>query len=86
MPYITTFNKIKDNINMSRTIRRYRGRTGKDGKPDWRTLIARDNRVTGLRNHRQHRQATRISLKTGEDTALSGKHRRYSLRYGRYIY
>ena len=69
---------------MSNTVRSYLSRKGRDGKKDWRTMIARDNRVTGLRNHKTDRRAAKASLKTGEDTALSGKHRRYSNRYGNY--
>ena len=70
---------------MSRTKRSFRTGTGRDGKQDWTTMLARDNRATGLRDHKLDRRAARISLKTGEDTALSGKHRRYSDRYGNYF-
>ena len=69
---------------MSKTVRSYLGRKGPDGKKDWRTMIARDNRATGLRDHRRDRHITKASLKDGEDNALSGKHRRYSGRYGTY--
>ena len=70
---------------MSRTTRSFRTGKGRDGKHDWTTIVARDNRATGLRDHKLDRRAAKISLKTGEDTALSGKHRRYSNRYGDYI-
>ena len=69
---------------MSRTIRQYRSGKGRDGKHDFKTIIDRDNRATGLRTHRQDRHRAKVSLKFGEDTALSGKHRRYSTRYGQY--
>ena len=70
---------------MSRTFRSYLNGRGRDGNQDFRTMVARDNRATGLRDHRTERQATRTSLHMGEDTALSGKHRRYSRRYGAYL-
>ena len=70
---------------MSRTVRSYRDGKGRDGQQDFRTTVARDNRATGLRDHRGERQAARTSLRMGEDTALSGKHRRYSRRYGTYL-
>ena len=34
---------------MSKTIRHYIGGPGRDGKQDWLTRIARDDRATGLR-------------------------------------
>lgn len=70
---------------MSRTIRSFRKGKGRDGKQDWTTRIARDNRATGLRDHKRDRHIAKVSLKTGEDNALSGKHRRYSNRYGSYM-
>ena len=69
---------------MSRTVRYYLRGKGHDGKQDTRTQVARDNRATGLRDHRRDRRITKASLKEGEDNALSGKHRRYSGRYGAY--
>ena len=71
---------------MSRTIRSYRKGRGRDGKHDWTTIIARDNHVTGLRDQKRDRQITRATLRTEGETVLSGKHRRYSNRYGTYKY
>ena len=71
---------------MSRTIRHYMGGPNRDGKLDWRTRIARDDRATGLRDHNRDRRMARASLKSsnGEDLP-NGKRRRYSDRYGAYI-
>ena len=70
---------------MSRTIRRYIGGTGRDGKQDWPTIVARDDRATGLRDHKRDRRVARVSLKSGDGEALpGGKRRRYSERYGDY--
>ena len=70
---------------MSRTRRSYRKGRGRDGKQDWKTIIARDNHVTGLRDQKRDRHIARVTLRTEEeDTVLSGKHRRYSNRYGAY--
>ena len=69
---------------MSRTRRSYRKGRGRDGKQDWKTIIARDNHVTGLRDQKRDRHIARVALRTEEDTVLSGKHRRYSNRYGAY--
>ena len=71
---------------MSRTIRSYRKGRGQEGKHDWATIIARDNHVTGLRDQKRDRQIARVALRTEDDTVLSGKHRRYSNRYGTYKY
>lgn len=68
---------------MSRTTRK--GLTGvtRDGKTAWKTIIARDRRATGLRDHRRDRREARTLLKGGDGNALaSGKRRRYSNRYG----
>ena len=70
---------------MSNTTRSFRTGKGRDGKQDWTTMVTRDSRATGLRDHRRDRRITKVSLKTGEDIALSGKHRRYSNRYGEYL-
>ena len=49
------------------------------------TRVARDDRATGLRDHKRDRRVARASLKSGEDDALpNGKRRRYSERYGAY--
>ena len=70
---------------MSKTIRRYIGGLGRDGKQDWWTRIARDDRATGLRTHERDRKVAKVRLKSGDGDALpSGKRRRYSDRYGSY--
>ena len=70
---------------MSRTIRRYIEGLGRDGKQDWRTRVARDDRVTGLRTQKRDRRVAKAAIKAGqEDSLLSGKRRRYSDRYGEY--
>ena len=71
---------------MARTRRNYLEGVARDGKTDWKTVIARDNRATGMRDQRRDRREARVSLKAeGEDTNLvSGKRRRYSPRYGTY--
>ena len=70
---------------MSRTIRRYIEGPGRDGKQDWRTIIARDNRATGLRTQKRDRHVAKAALKAGqEERLLVGKRRRYSDRYGEY--
>lgn len=48
------------------------------------TDIKRDNRVTGLREHRAHRQQARRELRSEEDTVRQGKVRRYGTFYGAY--
>ena len=45
---------------MSKTIRRYIGGPGSDGKQDWQTMIARDNRATGLRTQKRDRREARL--------------------------
>ena len=70
---------------MSRTIRRYIGGPGRDGKRDFPTVVARDDRATGMRDHKRVRRVARESLKSGDGDALpGGKRRRYSERYGAY--
>ena len=70
---------------MSRTTRHYLDGPGRDGRPDWSTLIARDNRATGLRAHKRDRRTAKSTLKSGDGDGLSnGKRRRYSDRYGDY--
>ena len=70
---------------MSRTTRRYIGGPGHDGKQDWRTRVARDDRATGLRDHKRDRRLARASLKSGDADGLpGGKRRRYGGRYGSY--
>lgn len=72
---------------MARTKRRYIKTAGPDGKMDFFTVIRRDNRATGLRDHRRDRREARIILRTSaEDTLTAGKKRRYSMRYGDYRY
>lgn len=59
--------------------------TMRDGKQTWRKLVRRDSRVTGLREHKQHRTRTRQQIQTGDTGELkSGKARRYGSRHGRY--
>ena len=70
---------------MSRTFRRYITGRGRDGNQDWPTIVARDDRATGLRDHKRDRRVARESLKSGDGDALpGGKRRRYSERYGEY--
>ena len=70
---------------MSKTIRHYLGGLGRDGKQDWLTRIARDDRATGLRDHQRDRRVAKASLKSGDGAGLpNGKRRRYSDRYGSY--
>ncbi len=74
---------------MARTRRNYREGVARDGKPDWNTIIARDNRATGLRDQKQDRRKTRSEMKNEdpEDSNVAGgKRRRYSDRYGSYEY
>ncbi len=71
---------------MSKTIRHYINGLGRDGKQDWPTRIAHDNRATGLRDHKRDRRLARASLRSGtEDDLPNGKRRRYSDRYGSYM-
>ena len=70
---------------MSRTKRHYINGPGREGKLDFLTRVARDDRATGLRDHKRDRRAARVSLKSGDGDALpTGKRRRYSERYGSY--
>ena len=70
---------------MSNTIRRYISGLGRDGKQDWRTTVARDDRATGLRDHKRDRRVAKALLKSGDgDNLPAGKRRRYSERYGSY--
>ena len=47
--------------------------------------LSRDDRVTGLREHREYRRRTRQSLKRGDvGSVTAGKKRRYGDRYGNY--
>ena len=57
----------------------------RDGRNSISTAVRRDNRNTGLREHKQYRARTRIELKGGNDDAVAaGKKRRYGDRYGDY--
>ena len=70
---------------MSKTIRYYISGPGRDGKQDWQTKVARDDRATALRDHKRDRRVTKALLKSGNGGSLpAGKHRRYSERYGSY--
>lgn len=58
-----------------------------DGKRNITVEIMRDNRVTGLRDHRLHRARAKQELCTTDGDGLqSGKMRRYGDTYGRYYY
>ncbi len=70
---------------MSKTTRNYIRGLGRDGKQDLLTRVVRDNRATGLRNHRQARRVAKVALRSGETDGLtSGKRRRYGDRYESY--
>ena len=80
---------------MSRTFRRQptirawetgrRLETVRDGYRDMAVELSRDDRVTGLREHREYRRRTRRSLKLGDSlSVVAGKKRRYGDRYGAY--
>ena len=72
---------------MARTRRNYLEGVARDGKIDWKTVIARDNRATGLRDQKRDRRKTRVELKEAgddESNVVGGKRRRYSDRYGTY--
>ena len=81
---------------MSRTFRKQptwiqRSETGpyldtvRDGYRDMGVELSRDDRVTGLREHREYRRRTRQSLKRGDvGSVTAGKKRRYGDRYGNY--
>ena len=70
---------------MSKTIRHYIGGMGRDGKQDWLTRIARDDRATGLRDHKRDHRVANTSLKSGDGNGLpSGTCRRYIDHYGSY--
>ena len=47
--------------------------------------VARDNRATGLREHRQYRRKVKHQLRAGDHDVMSGKRRRYGDRYGAYF-
>ena len=67
-------------------FRNYMSGPGRDGKQDFQTLVARDDRATGLRTHKRERRLARASLKSGDGESLRcGKSRRYSDRYGDYL-
>ena len=56
-----------------------------DGEQKLTKLIKRDNRVTGLRDHKLHRARTRQQLRTEEaENVTAGKKRRYGDHYGTY--
>lgn len=66
--------------NIGRHVERVR-----EGHRDTTAEVVRDNRVTGLREHREYRRRTRAMLKHGEyGSVLAGKKRRYGDRYGEY--
>ena len=58
-----------------------------DGKRTFTVEIKRDDRATGLRDHRVHRARARRELRaTAGDGLQSGKMRRYGDTYGEYYY
>lgn len=58
-----------------------------DGKTSWSLLIFRDNRCTGLREHRLHRRLARQELRVAPETAepIAGKTRRYNIKREMYL-
>ena len=76
----------RDTENPRYVLRRLRDESLiRDGRNSILTAVRRDNRNTGLREHKQYRARTRIELKGGNDDAVaSGKKRRYGDRYGDY--
>ena len=76
----------QDTDNQRYVVRRSRNESlVRDGRNSIFTAVRRDNRCTGLREHRQFRARARIELKLGNDEAVaSGKKRRYGDRYGIY--
>ena len=77
---------IKDADNQRYVVKRLRNESLiRDGRTGLTTTIRRDNRATGLREHKQYRARTRVELKGGNDDAVaSGKMRRYGDHYGIY--
>lgn len=57
-----------------------------DGKRTWAVEIQRDNRATGLRQHKRHRRLARQELRTLNEEAMpiAGKTRRYNVRREEY--
>lgn len=52
-----------------------------DGKRTWAVEVQRDNRATGLRQHKRHRRQTRQELQASPPEAadpIAGKVRRYN--------
>ena len=59
----------------------------RDGKDTFTVEIKRDDRATGLRDHRVHRARARRELRATEGGDLqAGKIRRYGDTYGAYYY
>ena len=75
----------QDTDNQRYIVRKLRNESlVRDGHTSIFTAVRRDNRNTGLREHKQYRARTRIELKGGDDVVASGKKRRYGDRYGDY--
>ena len=76
----------QDTDNQRYVVKRSRNESlVRDGRNSIFTALRRDNRSTGLREHRQYRARARIELKLGNDEAVAvGKKRRYGDRYGIY--
>ena len=77
---------IKDADNQRYVVKRLRNESLiRDGRTSIFTALRRDNRSTGLREHKQYRARTRVELKGGnDDDVASGKMRRYGDCYGIY--
>ena len=72
---------------MARTRRNLISGPAKDGQECWPTILARDDRATGLRDHGRDRREARADLRNGDEHKVAGgKRRRYSNSYGQYEY
>ena len=57
-----------------------------DGIRNMTVELKRDDRVTGLRDHKLHRARARQKLRTTDDDVRAGKLRRYGDTYGEYLW
>ena len=57
-----------------------------DGIRNMTVDLKRDDRVTGLRDHKLHRARARRELRTTDDDLRAGKLRRYGDTYGEYLW
>ena len=70
---------------MSRTTLRYLNGPRRDDGTHWQTRVVRDDRVSGLREHRRDRRAAKTALTSGSgDDLPNGTRHRYRDRYGEY--